>query len=55
VREVQPVELSEGIRDQLDTMLDQAGRAELNLREALSIRYAAGTQGTNAHPDVEPV
>ena len=29
------------IRDQLDTLLDQAGRAELNLREALSMLCAA--------------
>lgn len=29
------------IRDQLDTLLDQAGRAELNLREALAMMCAA--------------
>jgi DNA replication protein DnaC len=29
------------IRDQLDTLLDQAGRAELNLREALAMLCAA--------------
>src|SRR4029453_3116426 len=29
------------IRDQLDTLLDQAGRAELNLREALVMLCAA--------------
>ncbi|WP_312846092.1 hypothetical protein [Variovorax sp. MHTC-1] len=29
------------VRDQLDTLLDQAGRAELNLREALSMLCAA--------------
>ena len=41
------------IRDQLDTLLDQAGRAELNLREALAMLCTAevGTQGRAAHPD----
>ena len=29
------------IRDQLDTLLDQAGRAEMNLREALAMLCAA--------------
>ncbi|HEV8313966.1 MAG TPA: ATP-binding protein, partial [Burkholderiaceae bacterium] len=29
------------IRDQLDTLLDQAGRAELNLREALTMLCTA--------------
>lgn len=53
VKEPQPVELLNdlepmltrlkftAIRDQLDTLLDQAGRAELNLREALAMLCAA--------------
>lgn len=41
------------IRDQLDSLLDQAARAEMNIREALAMLCGRGgrAQGRATHPD----